>query len=275
MMEYAAHAQQTWTGDELRQTFEQSAVAQGSDPDTELAKLLQDDALDADSFWDGVATNLAASRLRLLFVSDDIPDPLERVVGFLNAQMPGIEVLAVEIKQFRSEQTQTLVPRVMGRIAAQSRHGGVGPRRKLDRESFLAEFNEVKHRSVVTSLLDAAAKKGADIAWGSTGFSVRARCGAWPYPVSVAWLFPPTASGWMGLTDISFGEAISDYDPPPNDQLRSLLGRWADQFSGDNFTKKVASKKINVWTLDYDAAAENIEQLADRLAGVLSELQSS
>ena len=79
----------------------------------------------------------------------------------------------------------------------------------------------------------------------------------------------------MGLTNISFGEAISDYDPPPNDQLRSLLGRWADQFSGDNFTKKVARKRINVWTSDYDAAAENIEQLADRLARVLSELQSS
>ena len=275
MMEYAAHAQQTWTADELRQTFEQSAVAQGSDPEIELAKLLQDDALDVDSFWDDVATNLAASRLRLLFVSDDIPDPLERVVGFLNGQMPGIEVLAVEIKQFRSEQTQTLVPRVMGRIAAQPRHGGTGPRRKLDRESFLAEFNNDKYRSVATSLLDAAEKAGADVAWGSTGFSVRARCSTWPYPVSVAWLFPPTASGWMGLTNISFGEAISDYDPPPNDQLRSLLGRWADQFSGDNFTKKVARKRINVWTSDYDAAAENIEQLADRLARVLSELQSS
>ena len=31
--------------------------------------------------------------------SDEIPDPLERVVEFLNAQMPNIEVLAVEIKQ--------------------------------------------------------------------------------------------------------------------------------------------------------------------------------
>ena len=50
---------------------------------------------DADGFWERVATNLAAARLRLLFVADDIPDPLERVVEFLNAQMDRIEVLAV------------------------------------------------------------------------------------------------------------------------------------------------------------------------------------
>ena len=58
---------------------------------------------DADGFWERVAINLAAARLRLLFVADDIPDPLERVVEFLNAQMAGIEVLAVEIKQFKGD----------------------------------------------------------------------------------------------------------------------------------------------------------------------------
>ena len=57
----------------------------------------------ADGFWERVATNLDASRLRLLFVADDIPVPLEWVVEFLNAQMAGIEVLAVEIKQFKGD----------------------------------------------------------------------------------------------------------------------------------------------------------------------------
>ena len=73
---------------------------------------------DADAFWQAVATNLAAKHLRLLFVADDIPDPLARVVEFLNSAMPDVEVLAVEIKQFRGERGQTLVPRVIGRIAA-------------------------------------------------------------------------------------------------------------------------------------------------------------
>ena len=41
MLEYAAHASQTWTVDELRQTFEESASARGLDPIDELGKLLQ------------------------------------------------------------------------------------------------------------------------------------------------------------------------------------------------------------------------------------------
>ena len=121
MLEYAAHAARTWTADTLRQAFEESTDARGLDPSEELGKLLVPDGEgepDADGFWERVATNLAAARLRLLFVADDIPDPLERVVEFLNAQMAGIEVLAVEIKQFKGDSRQTLVPRVIGRTAA-------------------------------------------------------------------------------------------------------------------------------------------------------------
>ena len=118
LLEYAAHAAQTWTADELRRTFEGSTIAKGLSPVEVLGRLLQaDEEPDVDGFWENVATNLAARRLRLLFIADEIPDPLERVVEFLNAQMPGIEVLAVEIKQFRGKSTQTLVPRVLGRTA--------------------------------------------------------------------------------------------------------------------------------------------------------------
>ena len=71
--------------DELRRTFELSP----DDPDDELRKLLLTDGEpDADAFWEGVATNLAAKRLRLLFVADAIPDELAHVVQFLNGQIP-------------------------------------------------------------------------------------------------------------------------------------------------------------------------------------------
>ncbi len=144
VLEYAAHAAGTWTADELRRTFEESASADGHDPGEELGILLGTDReLDTNGFWENVATNLSARRMRLLFVADEIPDPLERVVEFLNAEMPIIEVLAVEIKQFRGEQTQTLVPRVLGRIANASTHGPASSRRRLTRESFLVLQSQI------------------------------------------------------------------------------------------------------------------------------------
>ncbi len=168
MLEYAAHAAQTWTADELRRTFEQRTNEQKLDPGDELAVLLQlDGEPDADKFWQDVATNLAAKRLRLLFVADDIPDPLKRVVEFLNEQMATIEVLAVEIKQFRGGSAQTLVPQVIGRV---SQVVGRTTRSHpvLTRESFLDGFDsdKSKARDVAEHLLDVSQKSGCILAWG-------------------------------------------------------------------------------------------------------------
>lgn len=115
MLDYAAHAS-FLKADDLRRTFEKSV----ENPDAVLSDLLDDEELDAEKFWEDVATNLTAKRLRLLFVADAIPDELAAVVKFLNEQMPTIEVLAVEIKQFKNKasQTQTLVPRIIGRLDA-------------------------------------------------------------------------------------------------------------------------------------------------------------
>ena len=277
MLEYAAHASQTWTADELRRTFEESASARGLDPIDELGKLLQADGEpDADAFWQSVVTNLSARRLRLLFIADDIPDPLERVVEFLNAQMPNIEVLAVEIKRFQGRSTQTLVPRVIGRTAASASHGTSGSRRRLTHESFLSEFNSVEASAGAARLLDVAVKSGAQLGWGSSSVTVRIDCPAWTYPVTVAWLhLPSISSGWMGLRYVSFGAAIfTGYDSPPGEELKDILDRWVDQFSNDGFAKYHVGVGTKAWIVTYEDAARNIDLLASRLAGVLSELKS-
>ncbi len=67
MLEYAAHAAQTWTANELRQTFENLSDEQGYGSIERLATLLQaDEEPDVDAFWDRVATNLAAKHLETL-----------------------------------------------------------------------------------------------------------------------------------------------------------------------------------------------------------------
>ena len=76
LLEYAAHAARTWTAEELRRTFEDSAKAKGHDPSQILGRLLRTDVEpDANDFWENVATNLTARRMRLLFIADEIPDP--------------------------------------------------------------------------------------------------------------------------------------------------------------------------------------------------------
>ena len=275
MLEYAAHAAQTWTADGLRRSFEESATAQGQDPSEVLQRLLQTDSEpDADAFWENVATSLSAKRMRLLFVADEIPDPLQRVVEFLNAQMPNVEVLAVEIKQFRGGQIQTLVPRVLGRIAASTQGSS---RRTLNRDTFLEQFSSDDARDAATRILDVAQASGATFEWGLRGgVSIRVRCSRWEQPITVAWLYAPSMGGrgWMRTRSFSFGVAILDYEPGPEGELRAVLQRWVDSFRADAFVRDASSKGVAAWTIDYDDAVPHIDLLASRLAGVLAELRS-
>jgi len=55
--------------------------------------------------------------VRMLFVADEIPPELRRIVEFLNEQMDPAEVLAVELRQYVSQGLRTLVPRVFGQTA--------------------------------------------------------------------------------------------------------------------------------------------------------------
>ena len=269
MLEYAAHASETWTADELRSAFEAQTRARGLDPDDELAALLQGgEEPEVDGFWEEVSTNLAAKRLRLLFVADAIPDPLARVVAFLNAQMPGIEVLAVEIKRFQGESAQTLVPRVIGRTSASP--GRSAP--KLTRVSFLEGFASEEVRGVADRLLEAAEQSGGYVYYGTGGVSIRVNCSVRRQHVSVAWLYPQPGIGWMRTKDFSFGAAIFEDDPP--EELRAMLEQWIDQFAADGFAADVSSRGTKAWSVSHDAAIRHADLLVERLRSIILELAS-
>lgn len=268
MLDYAAHATSTWDVDEIRSKFEQTT----QNPDDALSRLLQsNEEADADEFWERVSTNLAAKHIRLLFVADEIPDTLQRVVGFLNEQMPSIEVLAVEVKRFSGETSrQMLVPRVIGRVVPTSSRSRSG-RRRVGREELLDQFSEVKERTAVTRLLDAVAESGGTIRWGRVGISLRGRSSHHNRPIAVAWLFPPGRSGWRGLRDLTLGYETREQH---SQELKALLDRWCDQFDSDGFSENAGVDWGRAYNVTYSDVTANIDLLCDRLAKVLTDLKA-
>ena len=138
MLDYAANSVVYWPVETIRAKFEAKCQADDRTPDDVLLEFLGED-IEPDEFWQKVKTNLQAGRVRLVFVADEIPQELRRVVEFLNVQMDPAEVLAIEIRQYEGKGQKTLVPRVIGQTSKKSG----SPGRQWDEPNF---FKEVERR---------------------------------------------------------------------------------------------------------------------------------
>ncbi|WP_062301096.1 hypothetical protein [Demequina subtropica] len=129
MFDYAANGVKYWPVARLREWLEQREGSPEAAADRVVALLEKDgDAREdlVEGFWRTVGSNLAAGRLRLLFVADSIPTELQRIIEFLNDQMQQTEVLGVAISRHRSDGLQLLAPQVYGRTesAASAKRAG-------------------------------------------------------------------------------------------------------------------------------------------------------
>ena len=133
LLDYAANASAFWGLEKIRAAFE----ARHGDPieaAASVASLIGSDE-DPERFWASVGVNLKAGKLRLIFVADEIPDELRRIVEFLNEQMNRTEVLALEVRQYVEQggTRLTLVPRLIGETQAARQTKGTSARRARNR----------------------------------------------------------------------------------------------------------------------------------------------
>jgi hypothetical protein len=170
MLDYAANAVAYWSVEAVIARFEARCKVDGLDPEVVLSEFLGEGQEEA-AFWQKVKTNLQAGRVRLIFIADEIPPELRRVVEFLNSQMDPAEVLAIEVKQFVGENLKTLVPRVLGQTetARQKKGVGSGETRQWDEPSFfdaLLERRGQQEVAVARRPLEWAKKRGLRVWWG-------------------------------------------------------------------------------------------------------------
>lgn len=169
MLDYAANAVAFWPAERLQAEFEATVSRAGGEPSTVLREFLQGE-MEAEAFWSRAKTNLQAGRLRMVFVADDIPVELRRIIEFLNEQMDPAEVLGVEIKQYMGGGVQSLVPRVIGQTAeAEQRKGTGSSGREWDEARFLevldARSNPAEAR-VARAILSWTRRPNVRLWWG-------------------------------------------------------------------------------------------------------------
>lgn len=189
MLDYAANAVSYWKPEELRAQFE--ARVGDSDPNEILAATLGVNS--ADVFWTSVETNLRAGRIRMIFVADEIPDELRRIVEFLNEQMTPAEVLAIAIRHYSGQEQRSLVPTLYGKTAKAQGSKSSGRGQTWSEDSFFTALSESagpQAAEIAHQILRWAQSRGLRIWWGSgkqqgSFFPILDRPGSSPFPIGV------------------------------------------------------------------------------------------
>lgn len=176
MLDYAANAVLYWPPEMLRARFEAGCEIRhenASEVVTQFVGSKSNELNPIEYFWEQVKTNLQAGRIRLVFLADQIPSELQRIVEFLNGQMDPAEVLCVEVRQFVGGELQTLVPQVIGQTAiSQQKKGASRSHGVWEASSFVKSASEKwklneEQLGAVQQLLDFSAKRSDDVGWGT------------------------------------------------------------------------------------------------------------
>lgn len=173
MLDYAANAAIYWPISALRSRYEMTCQQQGVEGDDQIIELLNaeiDGEEVVESFWQQVEDNLATGRLRLLFVADEIPPQLRRIVEFLNEHMDRIEVLAIEVKQYVGQDHTALVPRLLGQtITAQQKKSTTQAKGQWDESSFFEDMTQThgeEYAKIAQQIVEWARPQVDHFYWG-------------------------------------------------------------------------------------------------------------
>lgn len=270
MLDYAANAVVYWPIEAIIARFEATCRTEDRDPEEVLINFLGVDG-DQEQFWNIAKTNLQAGKVRLVFVADQIPPELRRVVEFLNARMDPTEVLAVEVKQYVREGLRTLVPRVIGQTSEIKAFPPTAETIQWDEPSFFQELARrgTDESGVARRILQWAKEKSLRIWWGK-GKKYGSFYPMLDYNGQTHWLI----SVWTnGVVQMQFQMMRSR--PPFHDESKRLeLMRRLNLIPGVTIAIDAIKKypSIPLLRLKDDAA---LKQFLETLEWVIQEIKAS
>jgi hypothetical protein len=192
MLDYAANILAHWPPERMRSEFE-ATCEQPVQRVNPAEKVREISAMEYEDFWTQVKTDLAAKRLRLVFVADHVPPTLQTIVEFLNEQMRSTEVLAVEVKQHTGDGLTVLTTQIIGRTSTAQHAKSVSEKREWTPEAILEELRRADPAvaSIAGRLFAWAAERNLEIECGKgakVGYAyfgvTRDETKAWPFGIS-------------------------------------------------------------------------------------------
>jgi hypothetical protein len=199
LLEYAANIDVYWPSDRIRSLAVEQHGGSG-ELDRAILELLDldpdSDATDhVETYWSQVEEHLRNGKLRLLFVADELPREVRRIIEFLNGKMNDVEVLGVELRQYVGDKLRAMVPRIIGQTEATRRAKSAknASSKHTTKDEMIAACPPAIH-PYIEEIIKESERRDMTICWGLKGFSVRVRTPD-GRPHSIFYCFPPGTNG--------------------------------------------------------------------------------
>lgn len=186
-------------------------------------------------------------------------------IDYLNAISNAARFYAVELVRFGGQGVSALEARtVRGPQPSAPSSGGASE------DQLLEAIADDAYRESVREVLQLVRGLRAQLEWGSAGVSIRIAVPDRSEPVTVAWLFPPGRSGWMGLTDLTLG---FDRNSVGEDwQALPALKRYVAAAGEVEGVEPVKITWLQAWHVPPEVLTSRFEEVSAVLAGVFEEI---
>ena len=203
--------------------------------------------------WEGISEeDLAGLKERLsqqlsngsvhyVLVAQRFTPTMETTMNYLNSITPTVNFWAVELVRFTGDGMSAFETRTLLKPRKPN-----GPGTRIDEEKFLEKIDDEAYRDTIRELLGAFRGLDLKLEWGSSGVSIRLRTSDRPEPLTVAWLFPPDVSGWMGLRDLTLGVGTSLEETPSVRSAMEVYLKNAEELDGVEPTSTDKLRAIHV-----------------------------
>lgn len=214
-------------------------------------------------FHERLAQQLDSGGFHYIVVAQRFTPVLERTVEYLNATMSPARFYAVELVRFVADGISAFESRTVLKPEPRSTSS---ERETINEARFLAQVEDDDYREALQELLEVCRGLGLLLPWGTAGTSVRLQIPENQKLVSIAWLFPPGVSGWMGLRHLTLGYDIEQMTNVPS--AAPALEEYVAKVS----TLSGVERAKRDWAGGYHLAPEATVRHHRAIADILAEL---
>ena len=209
---------------------------------------------------------LATGGFHYVMVAQRFTPVMERTITYMNQALAMARIYGVELVKFSGSGMAAFESRTVLKPSVKA----TAPVPLTSEIQFLEQIGDENYQELLKEFFDRCRFAGLRFEWGTAGVSLRAPNPFRREPLTVAWVFPPGRSGWMGLRDVTLG-----FDPWSGEQLKGAevaLEWYLRVVSGVELAEPVRAGNLKAYHFAAGAFASHKSQLEEILAELVRRL---